>query len=254
MIWHWMCHVCADTRGAPVNLTCYWGSRRISCVHIQKCPCSHGQLHITFIKATGAKQRCRLVSYLSKQMNLHYKTFHTYLAIDITVHGLITKVKFWIGSDQKPTSIFTRTQISADILREVQKLVISVHVMKAHKRDICTAPINLGMRWRWLANLMLQPLSPRESRYPLIKRLGGPQNPYRRFCGREREREREKKKNYCPTRIQTMSHPSHSYLLYWLCCPSPLYQTYAPQIKFQCISTMSVHVQCISWCLFYSCT
>jgi hypothetical protein len=95
MIWHWMCHVCADTRGAPVNLTCYWGSRHVPCVHIQKCPCSHGQLHVTFIKAAWAEQRCCLVSYLSKQMNLDYKTFHTCLIIDITVHGLITKVEFW---------------------------------------------------------------------------------------------------------------------------------------------------------------
>ena len=179
MIWHWMCHMCADTKDAPVNLTCYWGFRHMSCVHIQKCPCSHGHLHITFIKATGAKQRCCLVCYLSKQMNLDYKTFHTCLVIDITVCGLITKAQFWIGSDRKPTPIFTRTQISGDILCEVQKLKSSLSMSWKHIRGTYVQ-LHSVLEWdegewpTWCSGHF----APQECRYPLNKRPGGPQNLY----------------------------------------------------------------------------
>jgi len=66
--------------------------------------------------------------------------------------------------------------------------------MKAHKRDICTAPFSLGMRWRRMANLMLRPLCPTRMQVPTEQEAGWTPEPVWMVLKRNKERKEKGKK------------------------------------------------------------
>jgi hypothetical protein len=70
--------------------------------------------------------------------------------------------------------------------------IVQHHAVKTYWRSggIALRILNLDTRWRWVVSFTSRPLYPR---YPVDRRLGGPQ----RRCGREGEEKRLF--HYCPT-------------------------------------------------------
>jgi hypothetical protein len=80
--------------------------------------------------------------------------------------------------------------------------------------------LDLGTSWRWVVSFKLRPLCSRRKspRYPLDRRLGGPQS-------RSGRRGEEKILTLPGLELRTLSRPARSQSLYWLRYPGFVYRT-----------------------------
>jgi hypothetical protein len=142
---------------------------------------------------------------------------------------------FWssVTPWHKKLSTATATVVMSTAVMEMPHLVIIQLAKRKHKLSLCLtkhhamktcrmsggiAPriFNLGTRWRWLVRFMLRPLYTRgkRPRYPLDRRIGGPQR--RCGCGGEKE----ENDIIAPAGNWTPVVQPAAQSLYWLSYPS----------------------------------